>query len=80
MGRDIKNELEDVLVEVLSIKREEIRKVNSLQELGVESLTLAELLAEIENKFGIDIPDEDAPKIINLEQAVAYIEQKVSDK
>ncbi|KAF0134535.1 MAG: acyl carrier protein [Candidatus Saganbacteria bacterium] len=80
MERDIKSELEDVLAEVLNIKKDEIRKVNSLQELGIESLTLAELLAEIENKFGIDIPNEDTPKILNLGQAVAYIEQKVNNK
>ncbi|HOL22496.1 MAG TPA: acyl carrier protein [bacterium] len=46
-----------------------------IDDLGADSLDTVELVMELEEKFGIDIPDEDAEKIRTVKDAVDYIEK-----
>jgi acyl carrier protein len=42
--------------------------------LGAESLDIVELVMAFEEAFEIEIPDEDAEKIVTVGDAIAYIE------
>lgn len=44
-------------------------------DLGADSLDTVELVMALEEEFGTEIPDEDAEKITNIDQAVAYINE-----
>ena len=46
-----------------------------VNDLGADSLDVVELLMEFEEKFDLNIPDEDAEKIQTISDAVAYIEE-----
>nr|QCI04111.1 Acyl carrier protein [Antithamnionella ternifolia] len=43
------------------------------EDLGADSLDTVELVMAIEDKFGIEIPDEDAENISTLQEAVDFI-------
>ncbi|WP_242665043.1 acyl carrier protein [Helicobacter pylori] len=45
-----------------------------VKDLGVDSLDVVELIMALEEKFGIEIPDEQAEKIVNVGDVVKYIE------
>ncbi|TPH45387.1 acyl carrier protein [Helicobacter pylori] len=45
-----------------------------VKDLGVDSLDVVELIMALEEKFGIEIPDEQAEKIVNVGDVVRYIE------
>lgn len=45
-----------------------------LRKLG-DSLELANLVCELEDEFGIDIPDAEVCKIVNLHGVVKYVEE-----
>lgn len=45
-----------------------------IEDLGADSLDVVELVMALEEKFGIEIPDEDAEKILTVADAIAYIE------
>jgi len=47
---------------------------------GLTALEISELVKALEDKFGISIPDEDINKIVNLHEAVAYVEKKLEIK
>ncbi|MFM7190348.1 MAG: acyl carrier protein [Microcystaceae cyanobacterium] len=51
---------------------------NFANDLGADSLDVVELVMALEEKFDIEIPDEDAEKIATVGDAVAYIREKVS--
>lgn len=46
-----------------------------MDDLGADSLDIVELIMELEEEFGIEIPDEDAEKIRTVADAVKYIEE-----
>ena len=66
--------VKEVLTEQLGIDENEVTEEASFQEdLDADSLDLVELIMELEDQFGIKIPDEDAQKIQTVGQAVDYV-------
>ena len=47
-----------------------------IDDLGADSLDTDELIMQFEEEFEIEIPDEDAEKILSVKQALDYIESK----
>jgi acyl carrier protein len=67
--------LKEVLVEVLGAKEEDIKAESKfVDDLGADSLDLVELIMAFEDKFEVEISDEDAEKIISVKDALDYIE------
>ena len=66
--------IREVLAERLSVEESDITEEANFQEdLGADSLDLVEMIMELEDQFGIKIPDEDAQKIQTVGQAVDYV-------
>ncbi len=66
--------IREVLVERLSVEEPDITEEANFQEdLGADSLDLVEMIMELEDQFGIKIPDEDAQGIQTVGQAVEYV-------
>jgi len=47
-----------------------------MKDLQADSLDAVEIMMELEDEFGITIPDEDAEKFINIGDIVNYVESK----
>jgi acyl carrier protein len=63
-----------VISEKLGVEREEVAPEASLvDDLGADSLDLVELIMSMEEEFDIEIPDEDAEKIITVQHAIDYV-------
>jgi acyl carrier protein len=66
--------IKEVLVDRLSVEEADITEEANFQEdLDADSLDLVEMIMELEDQFGIKIPDEDAQKIQTVGQAVDYV-------
>ncbi|MEF2112797.1 acyl carrier protein [Clostridium frigoriphilum] len=58
----------------LNIDEEEIKIESSfMNDLGADSLDIVELIMELEEKYDIEIPDEDVEKIVTVGDIVEYI-------
>jgi acyl carrier protein len=73
-------EIKQVVSEQLGVKPEEIKPTASFRDdLGADSLDAVELIMALEEKFGIEIPDEDAEKLKTVNDATKYIENKTNN-
>ena len=66
-----------VVVEKLEVSEDEVTlEAAFIDDLGADSLDMVELVMGIETEFGVDIPDEDAEKIVKVQDAFSYIDSK----
>ncbi len=66
-----------VIVEQLSVEEAEVTPEASFTaDLGADSLDTVELVMAFEEEFGVEIPDEEAEKIIKVQDAVNFIEKQ----
>ncbi len=73
--------LKEIIMEKLNVAEDQIKPEARFQEdLGADSLDVVELVMAIEEKFDIEIPDEDAEKIRTVGDAQAYIIEKLGSK
>ena len=77
--KNIKDEVRAIVAEKLGVELEQVvDSANFQSELGADSLDIVELIMEFEQKFGIEISDEDAGNnIITVGDAISFIEQNV---
>jgi acyl carrier protein len=54
-------------------KPEEIQEDSTIESLGADSLDRVEIIMSLEEKFGIEINDEEAEKLSTVRQAVDYV-------
>ncbi len=66
---EIVNDIAGVAVEDVQLDK------SFVDDLGVDSLSMVEIIYGCEDKFGVSIPDEDAKNLKTVGDAVAYIER-----
>ena len=73
------DKLKEILVDVLGVKIEDVKAESKfVDDLGADSLDLVELIMSLEDKFSIEISDEEAEKIISVKDALDYIDSHTS--
>ena len=69
------DKVKDIIVDKLGAEEGKITKTASfMDDLGADSLDTVELIMEMEEEFGIEIPDEEAEKLATVGDAVSYID------
>ena len=79
--KKIEEEVRKIIINQLDISEEEVTPEASFtDDLGADSLDLVELVMAMEEKFDIDIPDEDAENITTVQKALDYIDNQFRTK
>jgi len=74
----IEEEVVEIIVEQLGVDKEQITLETSfINDLGADSLDTVELVMEFEQKFDMEIPDDEAEKIQTVGQVVSYVKEHV---
>ena len=69
------DKVKDIIIDKLGAEDDQItEKAAFMDDLGADSLDTVELIMELEEEFGLEIPDEEAEKLATVGDAVKYIE------
>ncbi|MEK6589944.1 MAG: acyl carrier protein [Nitrospinota bacterium] len=72
----VAEKVKSIIVEQLGVEDSEVTSDASfVNDLGADSLDTVELVMAFEEAFDIEIPDEDAEKIVTVKNAIDYIEK-----
>ena len=73
---NIDERVKDLVVEQLGVSQDQVNpQASFIDDLGADSLDTVELVMAFEEEFGIDIPDEDAEKMVTVVDAIKYLEE-----
>ena len=70
----LKNELILIISEIVEIEPEKITpNANFIEDLGMDSMMALEILASIEKKYKLRIPEENLPKMLSLNKTLDIV-------
>ena len=73
---DTFEKVKEIIVKLLDVDEEKVTpQARFREDLEADSLDLVELIMEFEDKFGGEISDEDAQKIVTVGDAVGYVDK-----
>jgi acyl carrier protein len=73
----ILDDVKEVIVDKLGVDADKVvPEARFIEDLGADSLDTVELIMGLEDKFGLEIADEDAEKIRTVQDAINFILSK----
>ena len=73
----IEEEVRDIVANIVHVDKSVITREGTFKDMKADSLDIVQALVAVEDKFGIEIPDEEAQKFQNFGDFVAYVESQV---
>jgi acyl carrier protein len=77
MSDDIRNRLRTEIAAHLGVDVDQVTDEKSIvDDLGADSLDAVEIVMMVEEKFGIEIPDDEAEKFVTVGDVANFVESK----
>ncbi len=74
----VEERIKKIITENLGVEEDDVvSEASFVEDLGADSLDTVELVMAFEEAFDIEIPDEDAEKILTVGRAIEYIKEKM---
>ena len=72
------DKIKEIVIDKLGVEEAKVTMdAKFIDDLGADSLDTVELIMQFEEEFGIEIPDDNAEKLLSVKQAVDYITDKL---
>lgn len=77
----LSDDVKKIIIEQLGVNDAQVvPAAKFIEDLGADSLDQVELIMAFEEKFGLEIPDAEAEKLVTVGAAVEYLEKKLAEK
>ena len=74
-------ELQELAAEILGVEPEQVQlDVSFARDLAADSLDLVELIAAVEDKYDVELPEEELEKMKNVGDLWAFLEEKAAQR
>ena len=71
--------IRDIIVEVLNVEESDVKMESTfIDDLGADSLDVFQIIIGLEEEFDIEIPSDEAEKIVTVGDAVEQIKKAVN--
>ena len=70
--------VKEIIVEQLGVSADQVKpEARFIDDLGADSLDTVELIMALEEEFNVEIPDEDAEKMVTVGDSLNYLKEHV---
>ena len=74
MPDNIEEKVKDIIVEQLGVSAEQVKpEAKFIEDLGADSLDTVELVMAFEEEFGVEVPDDEAEKLISVGDVIKHL-------
>lgn len=74
---EVADKVTKIIVDQLNVNADDVKpEASFVEDLGADSLDLTELIMAMEEEFDIEIADDDAQKILKVQDAIDYIQNR----
>jgi acyl carrier protein len=83
MTTETEKDITHLLAEVVEMDEAELwekRNARFVEELGVDSMLALEILALLEKKYRIEIPEENLLDLVSLQSTIDFVDQKLKQR
>jgi acyl carrier protein len=78
--KSIEDRVKDIIVEQLGVNADQVTpEAKFIEDLGADSLDTVELVMAFEEEFGIEVPDEEAEKLLSVGDVIKYVTEHAKD-
>ncbi|MDC0047768.1 acyl carrier protein [Verrucomicrobia bacterium] len=75
MADNIADKVKDIIVQNLNVPEEQVTpEAKFIEDLGADSLDTVELVMAFEEEFDIEVPDDEAEKLVSVGAVISHIE------
>ncbi len=74
-------ELQELAAEILGVELEQVQmNVSFARDLAADSLDLVELIAAVEDKYDVELPEDELEKMKNVGDLWTFLEEKAAQR
>ena len=81
---EVKGAIRELITEIAEDMDVDVEKItdsaNLVEDLELDSMALLEVLASMEKKFGISIPESEFPNLISIDKCSETVEKYIAQK
>ena len=78
---NLEDDVKEILLEILDVKPEEIVPTATfIEDLRATSIDIVEILTAIQNKFDVNLTEEEAQKIRTVQDAIDLLKAAIAQK
>ncbi len=80
MADNIADKVKDIIVQNLNVPEDQVTpEAKFIEDVGADSLDTVELVMAFEEEFDIEVPDEEAEKLVSVGAVISHIESIKGD-
>lgn len=78
MSESSEEKVRSIIVEQLGVNADQVtREAKLIEDLGADSLDAVELVMAVEEEFELEVPDDQAEKLIAVGDVIDYVDKSV---
>jgi len=76
----VEEQVKEIVANIVHVDKSVLTREGTFKDIKADSLDIVQALVAVEDKFDIEIPDEDAQKFQNFGDFIDYVEKRVAEK
>jgi len=76
----VEEQVKEIVANIVHVDKSVLTREGTFKDIKADSLDIVQALVAVEDKFDIEIPDEDAQKFQNFGDFIDYVGKRVAEK